>query len=296
MTSTFQRKGRSVAAVGQKARRLAVACAIASLLVPRANSTELKPETATAFDRYIRATEEQRAGDLRDGHFLVIDRLPDATQQQAYMRLRQGQFYIEQLHTNEDNKPVQVPGGLIHHWVGVAFIPGAALSRTAAVLQDYDDHKRIYKPDVRDSKLLGHHGNESSIYVQLYRKSLVTVVVDVNLDVQYTLLGTTQAMSKAYSTRVAEVEDAGKPDEHELPVGNDHGYIWRLYGHWRIEEKDGGVYVQVESVSLSRTIPWAIAWLVNPLIRSIPRNVLSSFLDNTRRAVENATEPRPTAE
>jgi len=93
-------------------------------------------------------------------------------------------------------------------------------------------------------------------------------------------------MSKSCSTRIAEVEDAGKPDEHELPVGNDHGYVWRLYSYWRIEEKDGGVYIQVESIGLSRTIPWAIAWFVNPLVQSIPRSVLSQLLESTRKAVE----------
>ena len=63
---------------------------------------------------------------------------------------------------------------------------------------------------------------------------------------------------QSYSTRIAEVENAGKSNERELPVGNDHGYIWRLYSYWRIEEKDSGVYVQGESIGLSRTIPWTI--------------------------------------
>jgi hypothetical protein len=87
------------------------------------------------------------------------------------------------------------------------------------------------------------------------------------------------------------VENAGQQDEHELPVGNDHGYVWRLYSYWRIEEKDGGTYIQVESVGLSRTIPWAIAWLVDPLTRSIPRNVLFRLLDSTRIAVQSKAEP-----
>ena len=100
-------------------------------------------------------------------------------------------------------------------------------------------------------------------------------------------------MSKSYSRRIAEVEDVGKPSERELPVGNDHGYIWRLYSYWRIEEKDGGVYIQVESVGLSRMIPWAISWLVTPLIRSIPKNVLSDLLNKTRIAVKNTTPSQP---
>jgi hypothetical protein len=271
-------------------RQLILACPVVALLVPPANGVELRSETAAAFDRYIRATETRMAADLNGDHFLIVDGLPEARRKQAYTQLRQGQLYIEQLHTKADGRPVHVPGGLIHHWVGLGFIPGGTLSRTLAVLQDYDNHKTTYKPDVRESKLLEHNGNEFKVYLQLYRKSLVTVVVDATLDAEYTAVGYTKAMSKSYSTRIAEVADVGKPDERELPVGNDHGYIWRLYTYWRIEEKDDGVYIQVESVGLSRTVPWEIAWLVAPFIRSVPKGVLSDLLERTRNAVKSTSQ------
>lgn len=158
------------------------------------------------------------------------------------------------------------------------FIRGATFAQMLAVLQDYENRKNICKPDVRDSKLLEHNGNEFKVYLRLYRKSLVTVVVNMNLDIQCTQLERTRAMSRSYSTRIAELENAGKPEEHELPVGKDHGYIWRLYSYWRVEEKDGGVYVQVESIALSRSIPWVLAWLINPLTKSVPREILSHLL------------------
>jgi len=226
------------------------------------------------------------ADDLREDRFLAIDRLTSTVRQKTYAQLRQGQTYIQQLHTHAGGNPVQVPGGLIHHWVGVAFIPGASIPQVLSVLQDYDNHKNIYKPDVRQSKLLERNGNQFKVYLQLYRQSVVTAVVNANFDIQYTPLGSTRAMSKSYSTRIAEVANSGKPDEQELPVGNDHGYLWRLYSYWRVEEKDGGAYIQVESVGLSRSVPWAVAWLVNPLLQSIPRGVLSNLLIATRKAVK----------
>jgi hypothetical protein len=177
----------------------------------RANGVELKSETAAAFDRYALATEQRMADDLRVGRFLVVDRLPTGARQEAYMQLRQGRIYIEQLHTKEDGKSIQVPGGLVHHWVGLAFVPGATVAQTLEVLQDYDNQKTIYKPDVRNSKLLKRDANEFTVCLQLYRKSLVTVVVNVDLDVHYTLLNSNRAMSKSYSTRIVEVENAGKP-------------------------------------------------------------------------------------
>lgn len=203
-------------------------CVMVGLLVASAQATELKANTAAAFDRYIRATGAEHTDDLRNGHFLVIDRLPDSFRQETYARLRQGQIYIEQLHTKEDGRPIPVPDGLVHHWAGVIFIPGASLSQVLAVLQDYDNHKNVYKPDVRRSKLLEHDGNEFKIYLQFYRKSIVTVVINANFDGHYTMSGPTRALSQSYSTRIAEVENPDKPNEHELPVGNDHGYLWRL--------------------------------------------------------------------
>jgi len=266
---------------------LVVAGVITALAALPAQAARLKPETVAAFDRYIGATEQRMADDLQEGRFLIVDRLPETARQETYARLRQGQIHIQRLHTQQDGKTIQVPDGLIHHWVGAAFIPGASVPQILAVLEDYDNHKNVYKPDVRQSKLLEHSGNQFKVFLQLQRKSLVTAVVDANFDVQYTLLGTTRAMSKSYSTRIAEVANPGKPDEHELPVGNDHGYLWRLCSYWRIEEQDGGAYIQVESVGLSRSVPWFLAWMVNPLLESIPRGVLSDLLVATRRAVTN---------
>jgi hypothetical protein len=260
------------------------------LLVAPAFPAELKPATVAAFNHYVELREARMAEDLAEGRFLLIDRLPDARREQIYAQVRAGQMYIQELRAREDSKSIPVPSGLIHDWAGVAFIPGATLEQTLAVLEDYDNHKNIYKPSVRDSKLLEHNGNDFKVYLQFYRKSLVTIVVNMNVDVEYTLLENARAMSKSYSTRIAEVENAGKPEEHERPVGNDHGYIWRLYTYWRLVEKDDGVYVEVETIALSRGIPKVWAWLINPLTKSIPRDVLSDLLRATRKAVTKPTE------
>jgi hypothetical protein len=286
-------QSRTIVVIARQAGWLASACLIAGLLVPRANAKELKRQTATAFDRYIRVTERQMVTDLQRGDFLVIDRLPDADRKQSYTQLSQGRFYIEELHSKEGGKPVPVPGGLVHDWVGVAFIPGATLSRTLSVLQDYNNFMTIYKPSVLKSKLLERSDNHFRVYLQLYRKSLIAVILNADFDIQYTPLGPSRAMSKSYSTRIAEVVDAGKTDEHELPPAAAHGYVWRLDNYWRIEEKDGGVYIQDESIALSRTIPWWIAWLINPLLRSIPRSALAEVLSDTRKAVETVKSPPP---
>src|ERR1019366_5119265 len=182
---------------------------------------------------------------------------------------------------------IEVPHGLIHDWIGVLFIPNASLAQTLAVVQDYDNYQNIYKPEVRHSKLLQRNGDNFKVLLQLYKKSLVTVVINADFDITYERFGTSRVVSHSYSTRLAEVENPGQADEHELPVDDGHGYLWRLYSYWRFEEKDGGVYVQLESIGLSRGVPAIIGWLVNPLLRSIPRGTLTSLLGATRAAVVN---------
>lgn len=259
--------------------------ACTSLLAISAQPKELRPETVAGFNLYVHGTEARIRQDVRDGRFLVIDGLADQDRSAAYAQLRQGQIYIRRLGGDEDGEAIDIPHGLIHHWVGIVFIPDATLGEALFELQDYGDQPHDYAPLVRQAKILAHRGNEFVNYRQLYHKQLVTVVLDAEFDDVYDRLNARQATIRSCSTRIAEVADFNQPGQHELPVGNDHGYVWRYETYYHIEEKDGGVYVQVESVLLSRTVPAIFAWLVNPLIESIPRHVLSELLDDTRKAV-----------
>jgi hypothetical protein len=256
-----------------------------------APAAELKPETVAAFDHYVAVTEARMGDDIRLNQFLVMDHLPDLQRKEAYDQIRQGQVYIEELHTQEGHHPIHIPSGLIHHWVGVIFIPKATVSETYAVLRDYNDEPEIYKPDIRRAKLIEQDGNQSKVYLQFYSKTIATVVLNAYFDVVETQIGRTRMQSASRSTRVAEVVNWGTPDEHERTDGNDHGYMWRLYSYWRIEEKDGGVYIENESITLTRTVPPLLAWLINPLTKSIPRDVLLHTLTNTQKAVmKNRTQ------
>jgi hypothetical protein len=44
--------------------------------------------------------------------------------------------------------PVKVPNGLIHDWIAAAFIAGATVRDVLALIQNYDNHKNVYKPEV----------------------------------------------------------------------------------------------------------------------------------------------------
>ena len=52
------------------------------------------------------------------------------------------------------------------------------------------------------------------------------------------------------------------------------------------EEQDGGVYVEAESISLTRDIPMGLGWMLKPFVTTIPRESLLMTLGSTRSAVE----------
>ena len=248
-------------------------------------AVQLKPEADAAFNRYVQLSEQRMQNDLQSGSFLWLDGLPTPQHEDVHGRLKLGEVVTQKLETLDRGASVPVPGGLIHHWMGVVFIPGTSLKRTLALLQNYDDHSRIYAPRVLRSKLLRHEGDDFDVFLRLRETEIVTVVLDTEYDVHYIRLDSTRACSRSYSTRVAEVEDAGQLGEREKPVGNDSGFLWRINSYWRFRERDGGVYVELEAISLTRDIPDGLGWLVRPFITSIPRESLVFTLSNTRRAL-----------
>lgn len=264
---------------------IAVLLAGTFLLPPPALGRQPNPQTLAAYERYRTLTEGRIDADRQAGYFLYFDRFPRDRRAEIDTQLRRGEFYLEQLRTLDGDKKIPVPGGLIHHWIGAAFIPGATLAQTKAVLDDYEHQKVTYYPDVRQSKLISKDGNTQDVFLQFYSKTIVTAVFNVNFASTTTDYSAAQTEIRACSTRVADVEDFGKPEERELPPAESRGYLWQLCTWWHIEERSAGSYIQVEAIELSRTVPFVFAWLVNPVIRDVPKTFLSHLLAATRKAV-----------
>jgi hypothetical protein len=122
--------------------------------------------------------------------------------------------------------------------------------------------------------------------MRLLKKKVITVVLDTDHDVHYYPLDSTREHSRSYATRISEVENPGRNDEHVLEPGEGHGFLWRLNSYWRFQERDGGVYIECQAVSLSRGIPTGLGWMIEPIIKSLPRESLASTLLETRQALE----------
>jgi hypothetical protein len=247
---------------------------------PGVSAAELRPPTAAAFDRYVRITESQTQSSQV---FLRVDGLPTGERRAALDRVRRGGLFIEQRATRDAGRTIEVPDGLIHHWLGLVFVPGATVDEAVALLRDYDRHADVYRPNVARSKLLSRQGDVSRVYLRFRMEKVLTVIVDSEHEARFTRTGVDRAQSRVQSMRIAEVENPDSAIERERPVGNDGGYLWRLTTYWRFLERDGGTYVQCEAISLTRTIPIGLGWLVGPLVTGIPRETLAFTLETTRR-------------
>ena len=185
--------------------------------------------------------------------------------------------------------PVKVPHGLIHDWIAAAFIPDTTAEDTLAVMQDYDNHKNIYKPEVIASRLVSRHDNDFQVYLRLLKKKIVTVVLDTEHGVHYRPLDRTRWVCRSYTTRIAEVENAGSHEERVSPPDTGYGFLWRLYSYWRLQERDGGVVVECRAISLTRDVPFGLGWAIEPIIQKLPKESLIRTLEATRQALHART-------
>jgi hypothetical protein len=246
----------------------------------------LKPSLVEAFDRYVRVTDARNNRELQRGSALLwIDTLAEADGKAAYAELKRGEVKMHKLETLENGATIPCPGGLIHHWIGVVFIPDVKVQDVLGVLQDYDHHAEYYAPDVERSKLESRDGEHFRAFLRFRRHKVITVVLDTEHDVHYFRDSESRAHSRSSATRIAQVENAGKSDEREKAPGDDDGFLWRMETWWRMAEGDGGVYVQSEVVSLTRDIPAGLGWMIGPFVTSIPKESLTFTLDATRTAV-----------
>ena len=264
----------------------ALALLILCLIGLRASAAELKQKTVAAFDKYVSATEARINTELHPGGtFLYVDALPADTMKSAYEQLKKGEILVDKRETTGPGVSAEVPDGMVHHWVGLAFIAGVTLAQVIPIVKDYDHRSELYKPEVTASHLISHQGGDYKFFLRLYEKRFTTVIFNTEYVAHWGQVDSSKMYSHSISTKIAEVKDSDHPDGGEWPVGQGRGYLWRLNTYWRFQEKDGGVYLQCEALSLTRDIPYGLGWLLRPLVTKIPRESLNRALGQTRTVV-----------
>ena len=242
-------------------------------------AAELHDETVAAWDLYVAATEQRIAAELDDGErFLVLDFHEEGA------RLRRealaGRLVIERLRTlDAAGERFDVPKGAIHHWAGAILVPNAALNDVLDGLQ-FDVPPHEMQEDVIDSRVLARDGDTLQMYLKLKREvAVVSAQYNTEHAVEYVRPGGGRAWSRSVAMRIAELDDAGSPDEREKPVGNDRGFLWRMNLYWRYVQVDSGVLVECEAVTLSRSIPFLMRWFVSPIVNRESRSAIADTLE-----------------
>lgn len=239
---------------------------------------QLKQETLEAFKAYIREAEAGMEPTLEGREpFFWTDQ--DA---ERARRVRKGEIPA-QLWAGQS--PLHIPHGLIHDWIGAVAISGTTIEKTLARVQDYDHHKNIYQPEVMESRLLSHEGNDFTIFLRLLKKKIITVVMDTEHEVRYRRVGDGKWFCRSYTTRACEVDDAGTAKEKIYPPDEGYGFLWRLYSYWKFAADSGGVIVECRAMSLTRDVPFGLGFIIEPIIKNLPRESLIHTLQATRKAL-----------
>ena len=257
---------------------------IAILLPALGCGASLEPATLRAWEEYVEAANARAEQRLHpDKPFLWVDESPD-----RLARVRAGEVIISPIGAEI---PRKVPSGLIHDWVGAVFIPNVSLKDTLAVLSDYASYKDIFHPAVIHSRAISTSDDEDRFSLVLTNtSSLLKTALDADYESRYVRVDDRRGYTVSRTTRIQEIDRVGTSGERLLQEGEGRGFIWRLFGITRYAERDGGVYVELEAIGLSRDIPGSLRWLVEPIVRRVSQASLSTSLRQTERAVLLKTE------
>lgn len=241
-------------------------------------ASELKEQTQAAWESYIHSACSRAEARARESSFLRINDLPERR-----LHVHAGETLVWR---EGDVHAAAVPHGLIHDWMGAVFIPKATIADVLAVSRDYDRFAEIYKPAVIKAKELGTVGNDDRFSMLLMQKVLfVTAAMEGEYETRYVQVSAKRWYSISQSTRLQAIEKFGSPDMRVLPPDRGPGYVWRLYSFTKFDESDGGVYIEMEALGLSRDVPSLLRWLVDPIVEHLPRNSVHATLEETRDAV-----------
>lgn len=245
------------------------------------SAATLQPQTVQAWKAYVAATEARIDNELAShGGFLVTDFAADG--KNTRNAIARGAIPMGKLATFDGSgKVMSVPGGLIAHWRGAVFLPGVTLDVLLHRLQ-HPSERGPHQPDVLALRVLDRRPDHLQLAIRMTRSQMITVTYDTEHTVDYRRYGTTRASSKSVSTRIVEIDNAGTSGERAMPEGEDRGFLWRMNSYWRYEQVQGGVIVELESLTLSRNLPRGLGTVVEPMIDRIARESINRTLDHVR--------------
>lgn len=249
------------------------------MAAPGSLSAEPAPAAVSAYNTYIGVVEARLARQHRAQEGFVAFQAPVAASE---VRLRRGETIVEEL---TPASGADLPGAMLHHWRGTAFAAGAKAADFERLMRDFNAYPRYYAPQVLQARVLAQQGDRFQVTMRVCQKHVITVVMDTAYEIVFGRLDAQHGSSISRSTRIAEIDSPGTAKERALSASEEHGFLWRQNTYWSYEERDGGLYMQIESVSLTRSIPTGLGWIIGPFVKSVPRESLEFTLRATRDAL-----------
>ena len=247
---------------------------VALFLAPVACAAEPSARAVADFNSYIAKVEMRLAREHSSpATFLAHE---DAG------RLRRGDPIVEELSPAGGEA---LPGALLHDWRGTAFVPGATAADFERLMEDFGAYPQDYSPQVVSARVLAHRGERFQVLIRIRQQHVIAVTMDTTYDVTFARVDAEHGYSISRSTKIEEIASPGTRNERALSAADAHGFLWRLNTYWSYAQQDGGLFIQIESVTLTRSIPAGLGWAIGPFVESIPRDSLEFTLEATRKAL-----------
>lgn len=274
------------AATGQINRRWLRARALPLVLLtvfflPEAtNGASLEQTTSDIWEDYLHSARARLVGSAYPGNaFLWVDADPT-----RLARVRAGEIIVAPVGLQS---PTRIQSGLIHDWRGATFITNATLKQSLLVVCDYAKFKDFYRPTVVDSRVIATSQNKDRFSLRLMDALLPRTALDIDFESDYFHLDDRRAYGISQATRIQEIDGYGTACQRTLNEGEGYGIVWRLFTFTRFVERDGGVYIEIEAIGLSRDIPASLRWIVEPIVHRVSQASLTASLREMASAIHS---------
>jgi hypothetical protein len=248
---------------------LALTCVAASALL----AAELSEAASKAFAEYANRARQSFLDRFNgDPAINNVDRAA----------LRQGTIVVR---PGSGDAILDAPGSLIHHWFAAIVIPGVTLDQVVSVSRSYRDYPSIFHP-IMTATVLSDEGESLRVQFRMRESAAgMSATLDMTSRVVYSRTDARHAYVLSSADEIHEVKDAGRPSEQRLPPGRDSGYLWRAGAFTKFVEQDDGVYMEMETLGLSRPFPPMMGWMIELIARRIGRRSVEQSVAEFRQAV-----------
>jgi hypothetical protein len=244
-----------------------------------AHAADVDAQTLAEYERYIAGVEQQFSRQIASDRFLETDPASLGVNRPKSILVRPG----------SDDGIIDVHDGVIHHWRGAAFISGAKLDDVLAVTRNFRSYTGIYPwmIGVRVFDPVGNARNGTDRVLVRMKQSAGsrTGVIDMWTVVHHRRPRPDRATAISNADCIRDVERAGRPDEYLRAPGTGRGYLWRANTFAKYLQRDGGVYVELDNIGLSRDFPPMLGWLIGRFARRIGRGSVEQTLTRLRDAI-----------